>query len=1086
VQLRNPLEGVSSGTVITGGPGNSGASGTAFDSVTGAPTYDNTVLVKSGNAAAFTSTVAATVSLNWTTALGGSFARLAGVCYFQSTSFSVANMVVRLRDGSGNQIARIVTDTSGHVVLRVNTGNTLIGTTTAAMSTGTTYRIEWDITSGATAPVAVYLYLGDSTTLLDSVTSASANSGAASIGEINWGIFTSTASVPLFRLDELAVSDAAGLIGPTIPTPAPMLWPLPTVAYLVVPLRPVISRSSLIDVVAAPPGAPVPLVVTTPGRLLLPAQPILSRSSLVDVPALPTPAPKPVVSTVLGLPLLPARAILSRSSLVDVLVTPAPAPVPLVVTVGGLPAALPRRPVVLRAAPAAAAVAGAPFLPGVLPAARIYVEIAFGADLTDQTGASWSWTDVTGDVMYEQQVSITQGRADETSQASPASCGFTLLNTAGDYSPYSPASAYWPGVRRNTPVRVRVDPGDGGGARVRFLGYAAGFTPVWDATAAKATVDVTAAGVIRRLTQGKTPLRSAIFRAGTQSPAPAFGWSFEDGSDATQLAPSIVGGPSMTVRNAGVSLGVTDALLPGAAAVIKLAPDVVALPGTGQVMGTIPAYVNTGYLGIRIWQRVSDGTGGPIVGGETVAFSLAGPGSLYHATISLFGPGFVPEVQFAVLGTGIGAWVATGVDPTDGAWHETFVGLTQSGADVLLRLYVDGVLGASATIVGETLDPISRIWINGDMQTASGWRVSASGLQVYTDPTAAPRYAAGAGYVGETATDRMARLAAEQGVALNIIGTSATTMGPQLPAAFVDLLRECEDADGGLLYDGAGPGLGYVCRSNRYNEPAAITLDMAADPPQVDDPFSPVDDDQRNRNDVTVSRSGGSSARYIDQSGPLGTDTIGVYDTSVTLNLSDDTELLNQAGWRVHLGTVEGLRYPTLSADLAAVPALATTWLALTLTGRVDVVNVTSRAVQHPPDDLALGVEGWTEVLGTYTWAATANCSPHQPWHVAELQSTTDPFQLDTGGSQLHAAVTTTDVSWQVDTTVLPLWTTTATYPADFPFDINVNGERVRVTAIVGTSSPQTFTVTRSINDVVAGHDVGTPISLWFPAVLAL
>jgi hypothetical protein len=246
-----------------------------------------------------------------------------------------------------------------------------------------------------------------------------------------------------------------------------------------------------------------------------------------------------------------------------------------------------------------------------------------------------------------------------------------------------------------------------------------------------------------------------------------------------------------------------------------------------------------------------------------------------------------------------------------------------------------------------------------------------------------------------------------------------------------------------------------------------------------------VDDDQRNRNDITVSRTGGSSARFIDQTGPLGTDTIGVYDSSAELNVADDTGLLDQASWRVHLGTVEGLRYPTLRLDLLAVPTLATAWLAVPLTGRVDVTNITSRALQHPPDDLSLGVEGWTETLGTFTWDVTQNCSPQTPWAVAVVED--DQYgRVETDGSTLAADITTTATSASVTSSTAYIWTTTATFPADFPFDIVIGGERITVTAITGGASPQTFTLTRSVNGVVKAHSAGDAVSLWHPAAIAL
>jgi hypothetical protein len=208
VQLGNGAEGGTNTTVVTSG--NSGStSGNAFDTVTGSPTFSTTQAMGGTLAYSFITAGAATWSLNWTTALGGSFATISGRVYIYCTSFTVAPLIARGRDGSANQVFRIVTDTSGHIVLRVGTGNTLVGTTTAAMSTNTWYRVEWTINVGTSSQVDVWFYAGDGTSAADHITSATANTGTGNIAELNYGIFTSTASVPQFYLDDLAVSNGA-------------------------------------------------------------------------------------------------------------------------------------------------------------------------------------------------------------------------------------------------------------------------------------------------------------------------------------------------------------------------------------------------------------------------------------------------------------------------------------------------------------------------------------------------------------------------------------------------------------------------------------------------------------------------------------------------------------------------------------------------------------------------------------------------------------------------------------------------------------------------------------------------------------
>jgi len=94
--------------------------------------------------------------------------------------------------------------------------------------------------------------------------------------------------------------------------------------------------------------------------------------------------------------------------------------------------------------------------------------------------------------------------------------------------------------------------------------------------------------------------------------------------------------------------------------------------------------------------------------------------------------------------------------------------------------------------------------------------------------------------------------------------------------------------------------------------------------------------------------------------------------------------------------------------------------------------------------------------------------------------------RLASGGSTLHQAYNSSATSLLVDSSATPLWTTSATFPADFPFDIDVAGERMTVTAITGSSSPQTFTVTRSVNSVTKSQLSGAVINLWQPGVIGL
>jgi hypothetical protein len=86
----------------------------------------------------------------------------------------------------------------------------------------------------------------------------------------------------------------------------------------------------------------------------------------------------------------------------------------------------------------------------------------------------------------------------------------------------------------------------------------------------------------------------------------------------------------------------------------------------------------------------------------------------------------------------------------------------------------------------------------------------------------------------------------------------------------------------------------------------------------------------------------------------------------------------------------------------------------------------------------------------------------------------------------LAEALDATETSVDVLTTGLARWIDSATYPAEFPFDVRTGGEVMRVTACTGTTTSQTFTVTRSINGVTKSHPSGQAISLASPVYVAM
>lgn len=721
-----------------------------------------------------------------------------------------------------------------------------------------------------------------------------------------------------------------------------------------------------------------------------------------------------------------------------------------------------------------ASLPGVPFMTHLFDGgARIIVEIAWGADLT-ASADTWSWTDVTTDVFYGGggRIGITVGAADEASQTQPATCSMRLDNEAGRYS-LGQQSPNWPNVRRNAPVRVRVDLGTG--AEVVFFGFANGFVPTWGAAGRNAMVNLSASGTLRRLIQRRSPVVSSFQRSTTSAEVTdvvAY-WPCEDGEEATSIASGIDGGSPM-----GFYLGPPEFAASTDFACSDALPR---LDGSAWYAPVAP-YANTGATQVRALISFPE-SGSP---DSTVLFR-------FHTT----GTSDLWELRYKSGGVlSIRAWgagvvlfeqdVAFDVDGTRGQFG---IQLGEFGGDVpwnIDALYVGegGSVGFSGVLAGRTVGTVFKVETNTDDAHEDLVLGHITVQNAITDETA--QIAALNAHNHELATTRIARLCAENSVSVTIVDNQAdgdpdtVACGFQSIDTLVNLLREAEVVDQGILHDGKHAGLTYLTRRTRENAYPFLTLDITEG--DLPDPFTaPADDDQRNVNKATASRKNASSFTYEDEDGPLGTEAIGIYDTDITVNNDSDGEIAHYASLLVRMGTVEGYRYPTLELDFTHVPHLLPQWLQARLGGRIDVLELDSVLAQHPAGTISLLLEGYRQEIDQFRWRATANCSPYAPWQVGVFAADTgdtNPLVLrfDTDGSSLAQPVDAGATSLSVATPSGPLWTTLAD---DFPLEIDLGGIQVTVTAIAGASSPQTFTVDPAT--VTVARPAGTPVSVITP-----
>lgn len=701
-------------------------------------------------------------------------------------------------------------------------------------------------------------------------------------------------------------------------------------------------------------------------------------------------------------------------------------------------------------------------LPVTFPTARLSckVLIALGADLT-QPWYTWSWTDVSQWVRFDSGISTSQGRPDWTSTSRASSGQLVFDNRDGRFSRRNPTGPYYGLLTFNTPIWGTVDPGSGVVSRLQQ--FVNEWPTRWDITGKDSTVPIQTAGVMRRLAQNGSA-KSALRRCITAAQPIAY-WPLEDGSSSTTASSGLSGGDSLRPSGAVTFAGAT------APAGSAAAPD---LTNSGRLTGPLPANASTGWT----LEFVANCALAPldipvevdVTGGTYVSWWI------YTQIDGSLG---VQMNARTASGLTVATLSAAAIANYDGQWHHYRLTVTQSGPDIAVALYLDGV-GTTNTFSSATVGTLSRIVVNSALAANNSISGSVAHVAVYDGVMAVDHSSALSGYAGEMAHSRIARVAAEERVALASVGAISPVMGPQPIAPALDILHDAEAVDGGVLYETAW-GLGYQSLAERTNEPVSLALDF--DRRHVAVPPEPADDDQRLHNRWTANRTSGSSSVAERFAGSMGITTAGLYEDSVTPNVQTDTQLLDQAGWRLHLSTVDEDRWPSIAIRLHATPDLIPSWVAMPFGGRVTAANPPS---QVAPDTIDAVLEGWSERWDPYTWVADLNTSPFSPYLTGVLAA-------DTGDTDSHlliltpdtltlaADVSTSDVTWSINSS--PLWTVD---PESFPRYIWWEGEIVQLTNCVGAAAPQTWTVVRSINGVVKAHLANSSGHIYRPGALAL
>jgi hypothetical protein len=675
------------------------------------------------------------------------------------------------------------------------------------------------------------------------------------------------------------------------------------------------------------------------------------------------------------------------------------------------------------------------------------------------------WVQIVGDqandVLARDSLTITRGHADWSSQVQPSRATMSLKNPTGRYSPRHPRSPYYGLLGRNTPIKVFM------GGQCKFHGEVSEWPPRGNPDR---YVPIEAAGVLRRLGgDGADPLRSVMYRTmmrDTTLQRPVAYWPCEEEAGAARLYSQV--GRNAPIRvNPAVRIGAYSGIASTAPIPVigntqffaDISPHAANITMTAMCLAHLPddsvAANNTALMtgnttgSARYWRiRVNID--------RTLSLQIAnGDGSVFSTSAN---------TSFAIAPEGaiILLELTTNGSATD--WSLRVLSLGHSGSN-----------SNSGSAAGRSYNRINRLTFGSGTNlgdTAIGHVALFTGTVDDTILLNALN-----GYSGEEAGLRMQRLCGEENVPFAGVGNLADTMrmGAQGQKTFIDLLTECATADGGILHEpmempvGDLPGLGYRTRASLYNETARLTADFGDN--QVALPFEPTDDDQLLMNDVSVTRDNGATFRTEITDGPLGIDTVGRKRGGPgTVNVETDLDAEQISGWLAGLGTWDESRVPTLTLSLTRNPGLVAAVNTLDVGYRITLVNPPGWL---PPDNIDLMVQGSTETLDSRSWTVVYNCTPYGPFAIVRLDSG-PVLKVMAVDSQVNTAIDATSGSLSVKSVSGRwLWTTD---PTACPILIRVGGEVMQVNSITGTSSPQTFTVTRGINGYQNDHPVGTVV----------
>lgn len=315
----------------------------------------------------------------------------------------------------------------------------------------------------------------------------------------------------------------------------------------------------------------------------------------------------------------------------------------------------------------------------------------------------------------------------------------------------------------------------------------------------------------------------------------------------------------------------------------------------------------------------------------------------------------------------------------ENALHLVVVTAQFTGGQLQLRVYVDGTLAITsnpsasgswpamtrlrvAGLPGSALDPPELL--HGHVSHVAGWNSTLTLTQVQDISGSVD------GFAGDLSGTRAARIAGWAGVTSTAFDAGSSLMDghPATDQSPLAAFKQVAFSEAGLFFISGDDAATFHGRARRQFPPA-VSITFTAD--QVGSDLQFTMDDQLLINDVSVSRSGQTVTRVVDQASI--DEHLATYAASIDTLLFTDAEALDRASY-----TLSTYGHPQPRAGQISVDAhsLGTVWDQMLGSEIGQLIEITGLPSEAPATTVQLWCEGVQDVITDATWSFTLDTSP--------------------------------------------------------------------------------------------------------------